>query len=100
MADVGVAAIALTQGYAQFQAFLPKIADIRKIDAVNDPEAVADVRIGEVAAFIGTMGVGVIVSSLSGDPMPTYVSLIVSVLLIGMYESILRANRPLENSYA
>lgn len=96
MADVGVAAIALTQGYAQFQAFLPKLSDIRKADPVNDPEFAADVRIGEVAAFVGTMGVGVIVSSLSGDPTPTYVSLVVSVLLILLYESVLRSARPME----
>lgn len=96
MADVGVAAIALTQSYAQFQAFMPKLSDIRKADYDNDSDMVGDVRIGEVAALIGSLGVGIIVSSLSGNPLPAYVSVAVSLLLIALYESVLRAHRPME----
>jgi hypothetical protein len=98
MADIGIATLALTQGFAQFQAHLPKLSEIRKADPANDPEFTADVRMGEVAAFIGTMGIGVIVSSLTGDPLPTYISLIVCALLIGLYESVLRSYRPLERT--
>lgn len=91
MADVGVAALALTQSYGQFQAYLPKLSDIRKADPKTDLEMVADVRIGELAAFVGSLGVGIIVSSLSGDPTPAYVSVVVSLILIALYESVLRS---------
>lgn len=99
MADANagaMAVLALTQGYAQFNGMLPKITDIRKIDAKFDAESVADVRVAELAAFAGTMGVGIIVSSLSGSPLPAYVSLLTAVSLIAMYEFVLRADRPME----
>lgn len=99
MADANagaMAVLALTQGFAQFNGMLPKITDVRKIDVQMDASEVADVRTAELAAFAGTLGVGVIVSSLSGSPLPAYVSLITAVFLIALYESVLRADRPME----
>lgn len=97
MADLGVAAIALTQTYAQFQSYMPKITDVRKADPA-DTEMIGDVRMGEIASLIGSLGVGLIVSSITGDPTPTYVSVGVSLMLIALYEYTLRANRPLEGT--
>lgn len=96
MADIGIAAIALTQSMAQFQAYMPKLSEIRRADPQADADMVGDVRIGEVAAFVGSIGVGVIVSSLTGDPTPAYVSVAVCLILIALYESVLRSHRPLE----
>lgn len=96
MADVGVAAIALTQSFAQFQAYMPKLSEVRRADPSVDTDIVGDVRMGEIAAFVGSIGVGVIVASLTGDPTPAYVSVTVCLILIGLYESILRARNPLE----
>lgn len=96
MADMGVAAIALTQSFAQFQAYMPKISEIRKADPTVDFDLVGDVRIGEIAAFVGSVGVGVIVSSITGDPVPAYVSVTVCIILIALYESVLRSIRPME----
>ena len=98
MPDIGIATLALTQSYSQFQAYLPKLQDIRKADPISDPEFAADVRIGEIAALIGSLGIGVIVSSLTNDPLPAYVSVITSLLLISLYEYVLRANRPMERT--
>jgi hypothetical protein len=95
VADLGVAAIALTQTYAQFQSYMPKITDVRKADPA-DTEMVGDVRMGEIASLIGSLGVGLIVSSITGDPTPAYVSVGVSLTLIMLYEYTLRANRPME----
>jgi hypothetical protein len=97
MADMGVAAIALTQSFAQFQTYMPKISDIRKADPKVDFDLVGDVRIGEIAAFVGSVGVGVIVSSITNDPVPAYVSVAVCLILIALYESVLRSIRPMEN---
>lgn len=90
MADVGIAALALTQSYGQFSAYLPKLSDIRRADPTTDADMVADVRVGEIAAFVGSLGVGVIVASLTKDPTPAYVSVAVSIILICLYESVLR----------
>jgi hypothetical protein len=98
MADIGIATLALTQSYAQFQAYMPKLQDIRKTDPIENPEFAADVRIGEIAALIGSLGVGVIASSLTGDPLPAYVSLATSLMLIALYEYVLRAHHPMERT--
>jgi hypothetical protein len=98
MADVGVAAIALSQSIGQFQAYMPKLSEIRRADPQADIDMVGDVRMGEIAAFVGSLGVGVIVSSLTGDPTPAYVSVAVCIILIGVYESALRSHRPLEGT--
>lgn len=91
-AEIGVATLALTQGFAQFQVFLPKLSEVRRATIDTHPDIAADVRVGEIAAVAGTMGVGIIASSLSGSPLPAYTSLIVCALMVCIYESVLRSH--------
>lgn len=93
--SMGVAAISLAQSFGFFQSYMPPISDVRKANPA-DTELVGDVRIGEVAALAGSFGVGLIVAWITRDPTPVYVSLIVCVLMIVVYEAALRAYRPLE----
>lgn len=93
---VGPATLAVSQAVSAFNAFLPPIADIRKKTPEEDTEFTADVRMGEIAAVSITMGVGVIVSSLTGSSAPAVVALLCSVGLIVLYETALRADKPLE----
>lgn len=86
-AAIGVATLAITQGYAQFNVFLPKLSDVRR--AAPGDGVGADVRVGELAAVAGTMGVGIIVSSLAGSKVPAFVSLLVCALMVGIYETVL-----------
>jgi hypothetical protein len=44
---------------------------------------------GEFAAATIAIGVGVIASSLSGSPAPAFVAVIMSVVLIALYEKAL-----------
>lgn len=93
MADAnaaGIATLAITQGFTQFNVFLPRISEVRR--AVPGDEIAADVRVGEVAAIAGTMGVGFIASSLTGSKLPVIVSGLVCVLMVGIYESVLRTS--------
>jgi len=92
----GPATLAVTQGIGAFVTFLPKFSDIRIANPTNDPAFAADVRMGEVAASVLTLGVGAIVSSLTGSPIPAISALVMTFILIAMYETTLRANRPLE----
>lgn len=93
----GPATLAMSQGISAFMTFVPNISEIRKADPVNNPDIAADVRMGEIAAATLTMGVGLIASSLTGSPAPTVISLIVCVILIALFESVLKADHPMEN---
>lgn len=89
-AAIGVATLSITQGFAQFNVFLPRLSEVRK--AVPGDDVAADVRVGELAAIAGTMGVGIMVSSLTGHKLPALVSVFVCVLMVGIYESVLRTS--------
>lgn len=97
MSDVlGPATLSITQGISAFHSFLPPFSDIRKNDPMGDPEFAADVRMGEVAAVTTTLGVGLITSSLTGSPVPVYTAVVMSAVLVALYESTLRRQRPME----
>lgn len=93
---IGPSTLAISQAVTAFNSFLPKLADIRKSHPTEDPAFAADVRMGEVAAVALTVGVGAVASSLTGSPVPTVVAVVVAVGLVLMYESTLRADRPME----
>jgi hypothetical protein len=90
---IGPATLAVSQGFSAFQFFLPRLSEVRKANASSDPDIVGDVRLGEVAAFTLTLGVGAIVSSLTGSPVPTFVSLLIALVLICIYEAALSGDR-------
>lgn len=92
----GPATLAVSQGVSAFVAFLPKFTDVRKMSPENNPDFAADVRMGELAAGTVTMGVGLIASSLTGSPVPAWTALVVVLILVALYESTLRADRPME----
>lgn len=87
----GAAVLSVTQGFGAFMAFLPKISDVRKA-LPTDPDIVADVRVGELAGAIITLGVGGIVSSLTGSSIPMVTAAFMAVVIIALYESVLHAN--------
>lgn len=94
MADMlGPASLALSSSISSFQFFLPRLSDVRKAD-MNDGDMVGDVRLGEVAAIAVCTAVGAIGSSLSGSVVPMVVAGIVSVVLVCVYETALRKDRP------
>lgn len=88
-ASVGIATLSITQGFAQFNVFLPKISEVRKAERGDD--VAADVRVGELAAIAGTVGVGLIASTLSGSKLPVVVSVVVCLLMVTIYETVLAA---------
>jgi hypothetical protein len=92
----GPATFAIGQSVASFQSFLPKFSDVRAKNPADHPDFAADVRMGEVAAFTVSMGIGLIASSLTGSPIPAAITLLVCIILVTLYESTLSANRPFE----
>lgn len=87
-AIIGPATLSITQAIGSFSTFLPRLSDIRKEDGTN-PEFVNDVRVGEIAAVAVTVGVGAIVSSLTGSPVPAVVAVVVAIGLVMLYEATL-----------
>lgn len=87
---IGPSTLALTQAVGSFNTFLPKLSEIRKSTG-DDPAFVNDVRTGEIAAVALTVGVGAVVSSLTGSPVPTVVAVLASLGLVVMYETTLRS---------
>lgn len=92
---VGPATLGVTQGISAFTTFLPKLSEVRKAGP-NDVDTAADVRLGEIAAVTLTIGIGVITSSLTGSPVPAYTAVFMCLVLVCLYESTLRADRPFE----
>lgn len=96
MSDIfGPAMLGVTSGIQAFQSFLPRLTDIRKANA-EDSSFAADVRMGEVAGVTLTLGIGVIASSLTRSPIPAFTSLLMCLILVMVYETTLRADRPFE----
>ena len=89
---IGPTTMGLTQSLALFQGFLPKFTDIRRQDPASDADFVKDVRMGELAAALLTIGVGAIMSSLTGTPYPAVISVISALGLVMLYETALRSN--------
>jgi hypothetical protein len=92
--DLGAATIALGQTVGAFQFFLPRLSDVRK-STMDDVDMVGDVRMGEVAASALCIGIGAMVSSLSGSPYPALVSVLTAGVLVVLYETALRGNKPM-----
>lgn len=90
---LGAATIALGQSVGAFSLFLPRLSDVRR--SSDDPDMVGDVRMGEVAAGAICLGTGFIVSSLSGSPYPAMVAVLMFAILMVVYETALRGNKPL-----
>jgi hypothetical protein len=89
MADgqaIGLATLCMTQGLTLFQEFLPKFQEINAANPTEDSGMVQDVRMGELAAVLTTLGIGTMTSALSGSSVPAVVSAITAAALIFLYE--------------
>lgn len=91
----GPATLSVTQGIGAFNSFLPRLSEVRKANPHDNPDVAADVRMGEVAGVALTMGIGVIASSLTGSPVPAFTAAITCLVIIFLYESVLRADNPM-----
>jgi hypothetical protein len=94
-AIIGLTMQAVSQAASAFAQYVPKLTDVRKAEA-NDSSMIGDVRIGEIAAVTLTVGVGVIASGLTGSPVPSIIAALMCLVMLVLYESALRGDRPFE----
>ena len=88
---IGPAMLGMTQSISLFQTMLPKFSEIRKTNPEDNPAMVQDVRMGELAAVLLTLGIGGMTSALTGSSVPSVVAVTSAVGLVMLYESALRA---------
>jgi hypothetical protein len=88
--------LAVTQGITAFNAFLPPLAQVRKNHPMHNPDFAADVRAGEMAGTVITVGIGVIASGIVGHPLPVYTAVLICAVIIAVYEYVLRSNSAFE----
>ena len=93
---IGPATMSITQSLSLFQGFLPRFTDIRKENPLGNPEFVKDVRMGELAASLLTIGIGAMMSALTGSSVPAVLALITVIGLVTLYESALKSNAVVE----
>lgn len=86
---IGPATLSMTQSLALFQGFLPSFQDISKATP-DDANFARDVRMGEFAAVLMTLGIGAMTSALTGSSVPTVVAFVTSAGLVALYENALR----------
>lgn len=82
---LGPTTLAITQSVSLFQGLLPKFTEVKQGDP-SDIEFATDVHIGEIAASSLAIGIGVIVSGLTGSPVPAFISVLMCAILIVLYE--------------
>jgi len=87
---VGMATLCMTQSLVLFNQFLPRFEEISSANPAEDAGMVRDVRMGEVAAVITTLGIGGMTSALSGSSTPAVVAALTAGGLILLYEYALR----------
>lgn len=90
-AVIGPATLSMTQALALFQNFLPKFSEIRLADPDVNQDIVRDVRMGELASVLMTLGIGGMTSALTGSSVPAVVALVTCGGLVLLYETALRA---------
>jgi len=92
----GLATICMTSSLTASSTFLPPLVEVRKRDQ-TDPVFAGDVRLGELATLVVSIGFGAVCSSLSGSPVPAIVGLLTGLGLAALYESALKQDASVNN---
>lgn len=88
--SLGPASITIGTATSAFMGFLPKFSEVRRAEP-DDEGMTKDIRLGQVAACSVAIGTGVIVSSITGSPVPAVVAIIMCALLIWCYQNARKA---------
>lgn len=90
MADPGLAAMSMTQGVAMFFSIMPRYTEVQEADSQSSKAKL--VRHAELAATAATLGVGILLSAMSGDAMPIRIAAVVAFGFVLLYEIALRSD--------
>lgn len=93
--DLGVSVLSISQGFAAFSLFMPKLSVVRASTG-QDMVLAHDVRMGEIAASAITLGIAGIISYATRSAAPLYIGGIVAAGFVTLYEVTLHKIRPVE----
>lgn len=94
-AEVGVILLVAAEAPQAYSAFLPSIMTIRTF--VDDPDAVYDIREGEVLGSAFVLLISVAGTLLTDSPWPFIVGILTIVAMVGVYEYALQGTRGGQN---
>lgn len=87
---MGPSSIAIGSATSAFIGFMPRFSEIRRSDPGDDGMK-KDVQLGEIASVAVSLGIGVIVSNVTGSPVPAIVAAVMCAILIACYNAALRS---------
>lgn len=87
-----VVMLAGVQGVAVFTSLLPAVLEVKRATPETHPHVVEALRIAEFTATGITVSVGAMVSLIAGTWWPVMVSMIISGVIAGIYEFLLRSD--------
>lgn len=90
-AAAGISVTVTSMMMSGFTAFLPTLREVRQ-GSKDDPKMVNDVRYGQFAAGVLAVGIGALMSYLSGSATPLYVAFFTTMIFAMIYELALRNN--------
>ena len=94
-AIIGAATVSLGQSITAYSFFLPPLREVRRANP-TEPAMRGDVHMGQLAAGIVTIGVGIMLSYLVGSAIPLTVAVITAVMIGLVYETALSGERMFE----
>lgn len=85
------AAVSIGQVVTVYSIMLPPLTQVRRATA-DDPAMRGDVRMGQVGAAAVVIGIGFVLSNLTGSMVPTGIAIFMSAVISAVYESAMRQN--------
>lgn len=85
-------AISLGQTITAYSFFLPSLQEVRR-SAPADSDMQADVRMGQFAAAGLSIGVGMMLTNLTGSWTPFWVAVFIAAIIASSYEVAMRSER-------
>lgn len=95
-ATAGIVLQTALLGANTFQQYAPRLTEVRRADPEKDLDIVGDVRMGEFAGLVISVSIGALASWLTQSSVPVVISLLAGLMMVFIYESALRGNRPFE----
>lgn len=92
---MAAATVSLGQSVSAYSFFLPPLREVRQA-SVNNSTMRGDVRMGQFAAGVVSVGVGVMLSYLVGSAIPAVVSILTALMVGVIYETALGGERIFE----
>lgn len=89
-AALAVSSIAIGQTVSAYQFFLPPLREVRQAGP-DDQTMCRDVYVGQVAAGAVSIGVGMMLSFLTGSKLPAFISLFIALIIAGIYHYTMRS---------